>query len=119
MLPQQPRQTNCTTNGVQAALNVIPSWKYRKYIVDNADKIRTHNFYANVAENSPSTAVNNTSTQNQVTWETHTPYIYTSVHDNTSIPGIPNNENRGRFLSATEVRLRHATASSIVYALPI
>lgn len=111
--------TDCTTNGVQAASNIIPSWKYRKYMVDNADNLRTRNFYANVAESATSPTAVNTATQHLVSWDTHTPHIYTSVHDNTTIPGIPNNEIRGRFLSTTEVRLRHATSSLMTTTLPI
>jgi hypothetical protein len=122
MLPQQSQRhsfatTDSKTNGVQSAMNVIPSWKYRKYMIDNADKIRAQSRHL-TDSSTPDGLHQLDSTRNQVTWNTHTPYIYTSVHDNTSIPGIPNNEVRGRFLSTMEVRLRHATTSSVVRELP-
>lgn len=74
--------------------NVMPSWKYRKYMVDNADTIRAINFNINIDPQ-------DRGKPNQYSVGDHRPpYLHTSIYDKQEIPGIPNNVVRDRFSEA-------------------
>lgn len=76
------------------AANVMPSWQYRKYMVDNADAIRAINYKINTVLEQPRAPI--------IDSDHRPPYLYTSIYDRQEIPGIPNNEVRERFLEAMQ-----------------
>ena len=105
-------QRLCMSAGIQS------SWQYRKYITDHADAIRAHNLrdagFSMVGDsfNPASTALFSSGDQPlnsccpaKVTWQTHTPYLYTSIADRQVIPGVttaphhPLNPTRDQFIS--------------------
>ncbi len=77
------------------AANVMPSWQYRKYMVDNADIIRAINSKINTDPGGQSVS--------PIIDSNHRPpYLYTSIYDRYATPGIPNNEVRERFVEAMQ-----------------
>ena len=87
------------------AANVMPSWQYRKYMVDNADIIRAINSKINTDPGQSASPI--------IDSDHRPPYLYTSIYDRQAIPGIPNNEVRERFLNAMQSHVESAPVRSV------
>jgi hypothetical protein len=87
-----------------ATVGIRTSWQYRKYMTDNADAIRAHNLrdagggaspsHPNVTKQGGGGGFASTTWGRgeplQVDWQTHTPYLYTSIADRHIVPGVTN-----------------------------
>lgn len=87
------------------AANVMPSWQYRKYMVDNADIIRAINSKINTDPGQSVSPI--------IDSDHRPPYLYTSIYDRHATPGIPNNEVRERFLNAMQSQVVPPTVRSV------